>query len=139
MPAGSTAPAVLAAVAVGGALGSATRYGLAVLWPTPAGSFPWTTLLTNLLGCALIGLLMRLVAVRADPHRLLRPFFGAGLLGGFTTFSSYALETRTLLAAGHLWLAGGYLLGTLCGAVLAVSLGMATGRAVATLLAAEAR
>ncbi|MFY1688879.1 fluoride efflux transporter CrcB [Plantactinospora sp. WMMB782] len=115
---------VFAAVALGGALGSAGRYGLAVLWPHAPAGVPWATLLTNLAGCALIGLLMRLVTTAAAPHRLVRPFLGTGILGGFTTFSTYAVETRGLLAAGRPGAAVGYLLGTLAGALLAVRLGM---------------
>ncbi|GAB3966249.1 fluoride efflux transporter CrcB [Plantactinospora veratri] len=115
---------VLAAVALGGALGSAGRYGLAVLWPHAATGVPWATLVTNLSGCALIGLLMRLVTTAAAPHRLVRPFLGTGILGGYTTFSTYAVETRGLLAAGRPGVAVGYLLGTLAGALVAVRLGI---------------
>ncbi|SDY18425.1 CrcB protein [Micromonospora pattaloongensis] len=115
---------VLVVVAAGGALGSAARYGLALAWPAPPASFPWATLLTNLTGCVLIGALMQAIAVRTAPHRLLRPFLGTGVLGGFTTFSTYAVETRALLAAGRPALAAGYVLGTLAGALVAVRLGM---------------
>jgi crcB protein len=115
---------VVAAVALGGALGAVTRYGIAVAWPhTPAG-FPWATLVTNLTGCALIGVLMQVVETRVARHRLVRPFLGTGVLGGFTTFSTYAVEARGLVAAGRPGLALGYLLGTLAGAVVAVRLGM---------------
>jgi len=122
-PMGRLDRGVLASVAVGGALGSAARYGLAVLWPTTTG-FPWATLTTNLLGCALLGALMQVVTDRVAPHRLLRPFLGTGVLGGFTTFSTYAVETRQLLASGRPGLALTYALGTLLGALLAVRLGM---------------
>ncbi|MEV0392788.1 fluoride efflux transporter CrcB [Polymorphospora rubra] len=120
---------VLAVVAAGGALGSAARYGLAEAWPGPAGGFPWATLVTNLIGCALLGVLMQIVTTRPGIHPLVRPFLGTGLLGGFTTFSTYAVETRDLVAGGHLGPAAGYVLGTLVGALLAVRLGMwAAGR-----------
>ncbi|GAB2939149.1 fluoride efflux transporter CrcB [Micromonospora polyrhachis] len=122
-PAGRLEQGVLAAVAVGGALGSAARYGLAVLWPNPGG-LPWATLTTNLLGCALLGALMQAVTKRVTAHRLLRPFLGTGVLGGFTTFSTYAVETRQLLASGRPGLALAYALGTLVGALFAVRLGM---------------
>lgn len=124
---------VVATVAVGGALGAAGRYGVALLWPpTPAG-FPWATLVTNLAGCALLGALMHVITVRVTPHRLLRPFLGTGVLGGFTTFSTYAAETTGLLAAGRYGLATGYVLGTVAGALGAVWLG-ARAAAVAYLL-----
>jgi CrcB protein len=110
-------------VAVGGALGSAARYGLAVAWPTPPGGFPWATLVTNLAGCALLGALMQVITTRIAPHRLVRPFLGTGVLGGFTTFSTYAVETQGLLAAGRPALAVAYVLGTLAGALAAVLFG----------------
>jgi CrcB protein len=111
---------VLAVVAAGGALGAAARYGLAAAWPTPAAGFPWATLLVNLAGCAVLGAVMELLADLSAPHRLARPFLGTGLLGGFTTFSTYAVEARDLLAAGRFGLAAAYVVGTLVGALAAV-------------------
>ena len=69
-------------------------------------SLPWATLLTNVVGCALIGVLMVLVAERWPDRRLVRPFLGTGILGGFTTFSTYVVDTRTLVATGHAAVAG---------------------------------
>ncbi|MFJ8665261.1 fluoride efflux transporter CrcB [Streptomyces sp. NPDC093600] len=93
---------VVAAVAAGGALGAAARYAAVLAWPTPPGAFPWTILTVNAAGCAAIGVLMVLVTeVAAAPHRLVRPFLGTGVLGGFTTFSTYALDTHFLLSAGE--------------------------------------
>jgi fluoride exporter len=136
MPPGSTAPAVLGAVAAGGALGAAARYGLATTWPVDGG-FPWATLGTNLAGCLLIGVLMRLVTAHPRAHRLIRPFLGAGLLGGFTTFSIQTLETTNLFTRGRPWLAGGYALGTLVGAVVAVWIGGAVARPIAVRIAED--
>ncbi len=80
-------------VAVGGALGSLARYGVAVALPHGRAELPLATLLVNVLGCLLLGLL-----VGALPHsRWLRPLLGTGVLGGFTTFSTFALETDRLL------------------------------------------
>ncbi|MDG4834770.1 fluoride efflux transporter CrcB [Solwaraspora sp. WMMD1047] len=114
---------VLAVIAAGGALGSAARYGLTVAWPTPTGGLPWATLVTNLIGCLLLGALLRIITRHSAPHHLIRPFAGTGLLGGFTTFSTYAVETRALLGAGQPGLAAGYVVGTLVGALGAVLLG----------------
>ncbi|WP_049567060.1 FluC/FEX family fluoride channel [Streptomyces sp. SBT349] len=91
---------VLAAVAAGGALGTAARYGAYLLWPTTRHGFPWTTLLINVVGCALIGVLMVLATEAFAPHRLVRPFLGTGVLGGFTTFSTYAQDAEHLLTGG---------------------------------------
>lgn len=121
---------MLAAVAAGGALGAAARYGLGVAWPVPAGGFPWVTLLVNVAGCAVLGALLELLAGLTAPHRLVRPFFGTGVLGGFTTFSTYAVETVQLVDAGHSGLAGTYVLATLIGALAAVWAGTMVIRVV---------
>ncbi|MFB7152468.1 MULTISPECIES: FluC/FEX family fluoride channel [Streptomyces] len=94
---------VLAAVAAGGAVGASARYGISLLWPAAPGAFPWATLWINASGCALIGVLMVLISEggRSTPHPLLRPFAGVGVLGGFTTFSTYALDFSRLLDAGE--------------------------------------
>lgn len=92
---------LLGAVALGGALGAGARYGVTLLWPAPHGGFPWAVACVNTAGCALIGVFMVLHEELGSPHRLLRPFVGVGVLGGFTTFSTYAADTHTLLAAGR--------------------------------------
>jgi fluoride exporter len=119
---------VLAVVAVGGALGAEARFGLARLLPTRPGQFPWGTFLTNVTGCFAIGVLMVLITEVWTGHRLLRPFLGVGFLGGFTTFSTYAVETRNLLQPGTVYLAFGYSAGTLLAAVLAVLAGVMSTR-----------
>ncbi|QKV94903.1 CrcB family protein [Streptomyces sp. NA02950] len=123
---------VVAAVAVGGGIGVTARYGASLLWPTPAAAFPWTTLLVNTVGCALIGVLLVLVDEVWAAHRLLRPFFGTGVLGGFTTFSTYAVDFKRLLGEGRAATGLLSLAGTLLAAMAAVWAGaMATRRALA--------
>ena len=90
----------VAVVALGGALGAVARYGMTVAWPTPPAAFPWTILVVNLIGCALIGVLMVLITDVWAAPRLVRPFVGTGVLGGFTTFSTYAVEAERLVDAG---------------------------------------
>ena len=120
---------VLAVVAVGGALGALGRYGLSVAVPPSPGGFPWATFATNVSGCLLIGILMvSLTETAARPHRLLRPFLGVGLLGGYTTFSTYAMETQQLVTAGAPRLAALYLFGTLAVALTAVQVGIVVAR-----------
>lgn len=80
-------------MAVGGALGALARHGLAVALPAAPGTLPVATLLTNVTGCLALGLL---VGARPDAPWL-RPFLATGVLGGFTTFSAFALETDRLL------------------------------------------
>lgn len=111
---------MLAAIAAGGATGAAARYLAGEVWPTPAGAFPLTTMGVNLLGCALIGVLMVLSADGVSRQRLVRPFLGTGVLGGFTTFSSYTVDLQRLVATGHSGTAILYLTATPIGALLAV-------------------
>ena len=114
----------LAAISAGGALGAVARWGVGDLLPHHPGEMPWSTFLTNVAGCFLIGVLMVLVVERW-PHRpLARPFLGTGVLGGFTTFSTYAVDTRGLLAAGRPTVAAAYLVGSLALGLLAVVAGL---------------
>jgi CrcB protein len=118
----------VAAVAVGGVLGAEARYGLGLLWPAPGTAFPWTTLLINVVGCLVIGVFLVAVTEGRPAHRLVRPFFGTGVLGGFTTFSTYCVDTRRLLVGHQPALAVGYLTGTLLAALVAVYAGAAGTR-----------
>ncbi|MFC9732863.1 CrcB family protein [Streptomyces roseolus] len=122
---------VVAVVAAGGVLGASARYAATLAWPTAPGAFPWTVFLVNAVGCAAIGLLM-VFATEAPtaPHPLLRPFLGTGFCGGFTTFSTYALDTRGLFGAGSPVEGVLYLGGTLVTALAAVVGGVAAGRAL---------
>ena len=121
---------VFAAVAVGGMLGALARYGVGLLLPHQSGMFPWGTLLINVLGGAAMGALIVAVAERGRGHPLARPFLGTGVLGGFTTFSTYTVDAQQLIAAGRIGLAGAYLAGTLVAALLATWVGLAGTRRV---------
>lgn len=72
-----------------------------MLWPTSAGHFPWTTLAVNAIGCVLIGVVMVLTNDVFRAPWLLRRALSTGLLGGFTTFSTYAVDVQRLLATQH--------------------------------------
>ncbi|MGW7084186.1 fluoride efflux transporter CrcB [Streptomyces sp. NPDC054871] len=122
---------VVAVVAVGGAIGASARYGASLIWPTAPGTFPTTTLLVNVIGCAVMGVFMVVLTEMRTPHRLLRPFFGTGVLGGFTTFSTYAVDIERLLEGGHAGTGLAYLGLTLLAALAAVwSASWATRRIV---------
>ncbi|WP_333772048.1 fluoride efflux transporter CrcB [Streptomyces sp. IBSBF 3136] len=121
---------VVAVVAAGGALGAVARYGLTLAWPTPAGGFPWATFWTNVTGCAVMGVFMVLITDVRAAHRLVRPFFGTGVLGGFTTFSTYAVDIRKLIGAGHPRTGLAYLVATLVAALAAVWLASVAARTV---------
>ncbi|MFJ3095891.1 fluoride efflux transporter CrcB [Streptomyces hydrogenans] len=112
-------------VSAGGAIGAAARYGAALLWPTPAGGFPWTVFLVNAAGCAVLGVVMVLLTEFRTAPNLLRPFLGTGVCGGFTTFSTYAVDTQRLLSTGHTVRGLCYFGGTLLAALAAVWAGSA--------------
>ncbi len=123
---------LLLGVAAGGAVGAAGRYALERLWSPDAG-FPTATFVTNVTGSFLLGALVAWIALRVA-HPLVRPVLGTGVLGGFTTFSAYAAQGRSLLEREQVGLAALYLGGTVVGAVLAALLGMVL---VETLLGRE--
>lgn len=120
-----------AAVAAGGVLGALARWLVGVLAPTPPGAFPWATFGVNAVGCLLMGVVVALVVERPGAHPLLRPFLGVGVLGGFTTFSTFAVDAEVLLAGGHRATALLSLAGTALTAVAATALGLWATRRLA--------
>ncbi|SOD95322.1 fluoride efflux transporter CrcB [Blastococcus haudaquaticus] len=116
--------------ALGGALGALARWALAEALPSPGG-WPWATLLVNLTGCLLIGALLAVLTAREPEPSWARPFLGVGILGGYTTYSTFAVEVVDLVERGHIALAAGYVLVSVVGGVLAVALGALTARRVA--------
>ncbi|WP_369187936.1 fluoride efflux transporter CrcB [Streptomyces sp. R08] len=123
---------VVAVVALGGATGAVARYAASLWWPARDGGFPWTTFGINVVGCAVIGVFMVVITDVWAAHRLVRPFFGTGVLGGFTTFSTYAVDIQKLIDAGHPRTALAYLAATLFAALAAVWLGVTAARRVLT-------
>lgn len=124
----------LPAIAAGGIVGALSRYGLALLWPHQGTGFPLATFTANVLGCLLIGVLMVFITEVFVVHRLVRPFLGVGVLGGFTTFSTYAVEALQLVERDVAVWSFVYIFATLGAALVAVVLGMAGARLAARLL-----
>ncbi|PJN36867.1 CrcB protein [Streptomyces sp. CB02959] len=121
---------VIASVALGGAIGASARYGASLLWPTAVGAFPWTTLVVNAIGCAVIGVFMILITDVWAAHRLVRPFFGTGVLGGFTTFSTYAVDIQHLVQRGEARTGLAYMALTLVAALASVWAGATLTRRI---------
>lgn len=111
-------------VALGGAAGSVARYGAFRLWPWTPGGFPVPTFTVNVVGSFAIGLIYMYVAARGASADNARLFWMTGVLGGFTTYSAFALET-TLLGFSMAGL--GYVVATVAGCLLAAVLGMKIG------------
>ncbi len=112
------------AVALGGGLGTVARYALDRAVPTAAGHFPTATLVVNLSGSLLIGLLLPFALAQASRRPLLRPFLITGVLGGWTTFSALTTDAAQLLKSGHVALALGDLGATVVGGLLRVAAGV---------------
>jgi CrcB protein len=123
-------PGVLLAVAVGGFLGGTARYLLDVKFPVAPPGFPWTIFAINVSGSFLLGLLMVLVLVVWSTGSLLRPFLATGVLGAFTTFSSYVLAVSALAAAGAWGVATSYAAASIGAGLLAAAVGLTLGRAL---------
>ncbi|TKJ22897.1 chromosome condensation protein CrcB [Blastococcus sp. CCUG 61487] len=119
------------AAALGGGLGALARWGVAAWLPWEPAGWPWATLLVNLSGCLLLGLLLALVFARSADGSWLRPFLGTGVLGGYTTYSAFAVEVVQLAEAGSWATAAGYLAASVLGGIVAAGTGLAAGRAIA--------
>lgn len=120
----------LLAVALGGALGATARYAIDVAADSRGIALPWATLVVNVVGCAVMGLLVSYVLAHPARHPLWRPFLGIGVLGGFTTFSAFAADAVLLADDGRGLVSGAYLVATLAGGLLALWLGTSLGRAL---------
>jgi CrcB protein len=124
------------AVASGGVVGALARAGIGVAIPhNDPGSWPWATFVTNLLGCLVLGVVLAYADGRHEhwlttaPHRarLIRPLLATGVLGGFTTFSTFSVEVVRLIRSDDVSLAALYAVGSV---VLGVAL-FALARSVA--------
>jgi fluoride exporter len=111
-------------VAAGGAAGSVARYGAYRMWPAAAGGWPVATLTVNAIGSFAIGLLYMYVAARGPSADNARLFWMTGVLGGFTTYSAFALESALL---GFSWTAVAYVAATVLGCLATALLGMKAG------------
>lgn len=119
---------ILGVIAVGGAAGALARYGLGQAFPHRPGAFAWSTFTVNAVGCALIGVLMVMITEVWRAHPLVRPLLGVGVLGGFTTFSTYIVDAQSALQAGAPRVALAYLVGTPVTALVAVAAGVIVTR-----------
>lgn len=126
-------PQMLLAVAAGGALGSMGRYAVGVMMGRLLGAgYPWGTLTVNILGSFVMGLLIEAAALRGVMSGEARAFVFVGVLGGFTTFSSFSLDVVTLVRGDHLVAAGAYLAATVAVGVLALVFGLFVARQMLT-------
>ena len=112
-------------VMVGGAIGAGFRYHLSRIALQFMGpGFPWGTWIANLLGGLLMGVLAGTLAREVDGGEPLRLFLGVGVLGGFTTFSAFSLETYNMLVRGDYMMAVAYAISSVTGAIVLLFLGI---------------
>jgi fluoride exporter len=111
-------------VMLGGAIGAGLRYSVGRHF---GGAFPWGTLCVNLIGGFAMGIVAALV-LKGSASETLRLFVGVGILGGFTTFSAFSLESWQMIQRGQIGLAGGYALASVVGSILMLGAGMMIAR-----------
>ena len=124
----SARPDVLAVIALGGMVGATARFKLSEALPTKAGHFPWATFWTNLSGSFLLGFLLIVLLERFPPTRYIRPFLATGILGAYTTMSTFAVETTLLIKDGHAIIAMLYGIGSVVAGVFLAYAGIAAAR-----------
>jgi CrcB protein len=112
---------VIAAIGAGGAIGTLARYGIATAFRVAPRQIPWSTLVINLSGSFLLGIVLFVIEQR-PPNRLNRPFLAIGVLGGFTTFSTFAVEVVQLIRERP-WIAVIYLTTSVVGGAICVLVG----------------
>ncbi len=117
----------LVIIAVAGAIGALARYGLVNL--VGGKNFPWGTLVVNVVGSFFMGLVYILIIEKQSWPAEMKPLIMTGFLGAFTTFSAFSLEAWELLDRGEALAALGYILLSVIACILAVSLGVFSGRA----------
>jgi fluoride exporter len=117
-------PGVLVAIALGGVLGTATRYGVSRIAPVGPGAFPWPTFSVNVTGSFALGVILTFVIERWPPSRYLRPFVAIGFLGAYTTFSTFMTEAVLLGKDAHVGMAVTYLATSLVCGLTAVYAGI---------------
>ncbi len=123
---------VWAAIGVGGAIGAMARHAvnkatLAAFGP----AFPWGTLTVNIVGSLCLGVVAALLAARPGEGAILRGFLAIGVLGAFTTFSTFAMDAVTLFRERSVWLAGAYVAGSATCSIFAFVAGWAITRSAA--------
>lgn len=122
---------VILAVAAGGALGATGRHLVSRASVHLLGTgFPWGTVLVNVLGSLIMGALIELAALKLSMSLEMRAFVFVGLLGGFTTFSTFSLDAVTLFERGEVLPAFFYVLGSVVASITGLFIGMALMRQV---------
>ena len=124
-------PATIAAIGAGGFAGTVGRYELGLAWPTPSGGFPSATLVINTSGAFLLGLVLTLLVEHVHAPRTrhhVRHFACVGVLGSWTTMSTFAVQSDGLVRSDRPWLALAYVAATVAAGIVAAGAGIVLGR-----------
>ena len=122
---------ILLMVAIGGALGSALRYVVASTIQSAAwGGYPWGIFIVNITGGLAMGVIVELAALKISMSPEMRAFLTTGILGGYTTFSTFSLDSVLLIERGAYASAAVYIVGSAALSILAVFAGMYAVRAI---------
>jgi CrcB protein len=120
----SREPAVLGAIALGGAMGAPVRYGVAQLIHVSPDTFPWATFWTNVSGSFALGVVLAVLLERYPPSHYARAFIATGFLGAYTTYSTFAVETDLLVKDGHAGIALAYVVASVVAGFSAAWVGL---------------
>ncbi len=111
-------------ILVGGFLGTLCRYELSIHWSQPSTTFPLTIFTINVTGSLFIGIILTTIMEKMRPTRYLRPLTCVGFLGGWTTMSTFAVESDHLISSNHLGMATIYIFATIFVTPLVAALGI---------------
>jgi CrcB protein len=117
-------------VGLGGAVGGLARLGVAEVLPHAPGTWAWSTFVANASGCAALAGLVVVLAIRFPASHFPRLLLGTGVLGGYTTFSTFSVDVVEMLRAGRGAMAGAYIGVSVVSMLLATVVGLLLARAV---------
>ncbi len=121
---------LVVALALGGAAGAVAREAIALALPDTVGRFPWATFTVNMSGSAVLGFLLVVLAEQFPRGKLVRPVVGTGIIGAYTTFSTFAVDAVDLVRHHHAGVAALYVTVSVAGGLVVAALGIAGGRLV---------
>lgn len=119
---------IVLALGCGGIVGALARYAVSLALPITQGQFPWSTFIINVTGSAVLGFLLTLLIEQFPRGRLVRPLIGTGVIGAYTTFSTFEVDALLLFRGHHILTGVSYVIASLLAGLLAVWLGVSGAR-----------
>ncbi len=122
--------AIVAGIGVGGVFGALARYAVSLALPTTTGNFPWSTFVVNVTGSVVLGILLVMVAEHYPRGRMTRAVAGTGVIGAYTTFSTFEVDAVNLVRAGRPATAVVYVVASVVAGLIGCWAGIAGGRSI---------